>query len=150
MKGDGSLFQRSGVWYASYNANGRRFKRSLKTLDRDEARQRLDRLRGAARAEPAVVRTAVQALVAGELAGSDLLLLRGPVVYAWFRGDAALYVGKGQMGMARPLGQRHHRLREILPTDRIKVWFCESNGQAQRRERELIRTLKPSLNVKRR
>lgn len=150
MRGDGFLYLRGSVWHASYPANGKRVRLSLRTDQEVEARELLRKLRATSRAHALEARAAVAAMEDGELDGAQVARLRGPIVYAWFRDGQPLYVGKGATGIARPLSQRHHRLLGILPTDKLRIWCCESAQHACHRELELIRALRPSLNVKHR
>ena len=81
------------------------------------------------------------------LRGSWVHLARRPMVYVWRRGSAALYVGLGTRGLARPLGT-HHALTEdaVLPTDKVDVYVCSTPLEAMDLEMELIHALKPTLN----
>jgi len=47
MRGDGFLYRCGSVWYGSYNENGKRVRRSLKTENEEVAKKRLQKLRGA-------------------------------------------------------------------------------------------------------
>jgi hypothetical protein len=153
MKGDGFVYLRGRTYHASYNGPTGRVRVSLRTTDADIARERLRELGDATRDAVSPrpwLRRALDRMVAGELTGQDVIRLRAPIVYAWFRGEQALYVGKGAMGLARPFSQRHHRLLTILPTDTLRIWCCDNAEDAAHRELELIRELRPTLNVKHR
>lgn len=79
--------------------------------------------------------------------GDDVIKLRQPMVYVWRRGDEVLYVGLGTKGVQRPLGSDHHRLLDILPSDRLDIFFCSSDIQAAELEEKWICSLKPKLNA---
>lgn len=143
----GWLTLRGRTWYWFTYAGGRRVKVSTRESDRAAAERAVARL---SLPQLANARAAVERLRRGrgigELTGAEVMALRAPIVYAWFRGATALYVGKGETGMSRPLSPQHHRLGFLLPDDRLKLWACETAAEACDLEVELIRTLKPSLN----
>jgi len=78
--------------------------------------------------------------------GTDVIALRQPMVYIWRRGDELLYVGLGTKGVQRPLASDHHVLLDIEPSDRLDIFFCETDIQAVDLEKKWIRQLKPKLN----
>jgi excisionase family DNA binding protein len=78
--------------------------------------------------------------------GDEVVNLRQPMVYVWRRGDEILYVGLGTKGIQRPLASDHHILLDILPSDRLDIFFCPTDVQAAKLEEEWIRHLKPEKN----
>lgn len=80
------------------------------------------------------------------LSGLDLLLARRPFVYVWQRGDQVLYVGKAESGIGRLVDPTHHRLREVLVTDKVRIIRCATGADAVLLERRLIAELRPALN----
>ncbi len=78
--------------------------------------------------------------------GSDVIALRQPMVYVWRRGDEVLYVGLGTKGIQRPLSSDHHMLLDIVPTDRLDIFFCPTDVDAANLEEKWIHHLKPTLN----
>ena len=79
--------------------------------------------------------------------GAQMLSMRRPCVYVWLRGREPLYVGKGSIGMARPLDLMHHKIcnDEIRRQDRLVIYECDP-GEEYAFERALIKKLKPTLN----
>lgn len=143
----GWVARRGDVWYLNCHLNGKIIRESLKTTDRDVAEARLRR-RIAELKEQVLLSGALDRVRAkGELTGADVLLLRAPLVYVWYRGDAVLYVGRGR-GLGRPLDPAHHRLSGIQPTDVVRFWKCASTEEADVLEGRLIAELAPTLNVR--
>lgn len=151
----GCVAMRRGVWVMDVRLNGRRI---VKTYPgRGEALDALAKLRLAAQPSAGPDPLSLAALaelgqrMSGEgffeLAGRSVRRLRYPVVYVWMRGDRVLYVGKGAT-VARPLDPRHHRLSDIRPTDRLRVWPIKNRQEATRLEAAFIQTLQPELNGK--
>ncbi len=79
--------------------------------------------------------------------GADIIAMRQPLIYAWVRDGEVLYVGKGAVGMVRPLQCDHHRLKDILPTDELYIWHLQTADEVERIERQLIVLLKPRYNA---
>jgi excinuclease UvrABC nuclease subunit len=71
------------------------------------------------------------------------------VARGWFGLGGALYVGQSTNLRARWAGDRHHRLRDLPWHTRLYYRTC-ARGERRRRERELIRRLRPRLNGTRR
>lgn len=69
-----------------------------------------------------------------------------PVVYAWMRGDACLYVGMSTRGLMRVFAINHHVITGLEPTDTVFIWHLEDAQSAARLEQALIDRLRPSLN----
>lgn len=146
MRGDGSVYLRRGrVWWIQYRAAGRRYFESANTTDEVKARELL-RQRTANKRFNVELLAAIGGQSMGVLSGEEVIALRGPLVYAWKRGQHVLYVGKGETGMARALHPRHHKLRGILPTDQLHFWRCATAEEACRLEATLIESLEPSRN----
>ena len=80
------------------------------------------------------------------LKGHEARLLASPIVYAWFRGREALYVGMSRYGLLRCLDPKHGALRDMQADDELRVWTMPSIEEAVRREEELICELRPTLN----
>lgn len=80
------------------------------------------------------------------LSGLEILLARMPFVYVWSRDGQVLYVGKAESGLGRLVDPTHHRLREILLTDSVRIIRCASGAAAVEVERRLIAELRPLLN----
>lgn len=83
------------------------------------------------------------------LTGAELGVLTSHIVYGWFRGDQAMYVGMSSRGLYRVTEPGHHALdpAKILPTDTIYVWTCETRAQAEILEQELIVQWLPLFNT---
>lgn len=152
MRGDGNLILRGRIWYLRTYVNGREYRVSTRTTSRKKALAMLA-ARAARRAEVESfaperrhLNAGLRALHSGSISGGALMALRQPIVYAWLRGDQVLYVGKGEMGMYRPLHPRHHRLRGVAADDEVRFWCCADAEEAARFELELIRKWRPSLN----
>jgi hypothetical protein len=100
-----------------------------------------------------MIRSRIEALVgstpAWSFSGADLLKSRQPCVYVWVRDDDVLYVGKGSVGIVRPLSSNHHQLQDgsLLPTDDLFIYPCTSGTEA-RIEQRLITELKPRYNLR--
>lgn len=142
---DGRLTDRHGVWYVRYWENGREVRKSLKTRDRLIAEARRCRLLGEL-LEASRFDGLDRVRAANELSGALVIALRSPLVYAWYRGDQVLYVGKGASGLGRPLSPHHHKLSGILPTDVLRFWSCASAEEASLLEANLIDEWHPLLN----
>lgn len=79
------------------------------------------------------------------LSGAEFLRLKQPVVYAWVRDEAVLYVGMSRLGLARAIGT-HHVLSIFQETDQLLLWHFATWEEAAKAERDLILTVKPVYN----
>lgn len=77
--------------------------------------------------------------------GGDLLRMRKPCVYIYMRDAVVLYVGKGSLGIQRPLDCHHRRLRDVKPGDLLLIYQCPE-GTESAIEQALITALKPRFN----
>jgi hypothetical protein len=77
--------------------------------------------------------------------GSFLRILQGPVVYAWFRGDVPLYVGKCVYGIRR-LTDLDHPALAVQEDDVVHFWPVPSKERAEIYEKQLIRRWRPTHN----
>lgn len=75
-----------------------------------------------------------------------LVEFRKPVVYAWCRGDAVLYIGSGINGLTRPFDRSHHQLWDFQPGDELLIWRFDDPVIAQKCERSLIINVQPMRN----
>jgi hypothetical protein len=146
--GAGSVYLRGRIWWVRYKVSGREIRHSAATADETEARAYLARCVERVKAGD-LVGGIVSALDGAAISGKLLISLRQPIVYAWIRSGAVLYVGCGEQGFIRPLDPRHHRLRDVRAEDEIKIWPCASRDQAYALEAKLIEDLRPQLNCMR-
>jgi hypothetical protein len=150
QRGTGRIYKRGDIYWLAYSVAGQETRESAHTRSFQEAeaflRKRL--------LEKSVMVQTWRSLRTGLerfrqtalLTGAEILAMRNPLVYAWFRGDEALYVGKGETGLSRPLSPAHHQLKGILPDDRIRIWSCQTATEAVQLELALIDKLQPLLN----
>jgi hypothetical protein len=82
-----------------------------------------------------------------EFSGAQILSVRGPVVYAWCRGDEALYIGCSKNGLVRPFHPFHSRLKEVQHGDTVRIWRMASMAAATAQEDFLVRALRPKFNT---
>lgn len=75
-----------------------------------------------------------------------MLEMRTPLVYVLVRDETLLYIGKGA-SMARPLSTDHHVMRFTKAGDRLLVYRVPTSDAATLLEGQMIRALRPSLNV---
>jgi len=89
------------------------------------------------------------------LTGLQLFIWSGPIVYICWKFTKNLinhkykissYIGKSSQGLARPLGNDHHKKDVIKNADEIEILPCLSNEDATKLERELIKFLRPLYN----
>lgn len=86
-----------------------------------------------------------------EITGEQYWQTQRPCIYAWFRGQVCLYVGKSLNGICRPLSLEHHiinRSMTVLPTDTIKLFWCSVKNDRELLDIECkyIKKLKPRFN----
>jgi hypothetical protein len=149
MRGDGSVIRRGRVWYTRIYVGGKEIRTSTGATNRDDAIAQLKAAREASRdsgPRGRALNAGLRKIHTGTLSGADVCALRRPLVYAWFRGEEVLYVGKGAMGMYRPLHPKHHRLHDIAPDDELRFWACANAAEAEAFESQLIKRWRPRLN----
>jgi hypothetical protein len=85
-----------------------------------------------------------------EIDGYTFIQYRKPCIYAWFRGNECLYVGKSSNGIVRPMGKHQviGRKDSIQLTDTLYLHFPETqtNDELQTIETEYIAVLKPKYH----
>lgn len=82
-----------------------------------------------------------------ELPLKDLL---SPAVYLFYLGDCCMYIGSTKVGGTRYLFKGHHAIGSLLHNKNVKLFIitCWDERDAYKREMELIKELKPRLNVR--
>lgn len=71
---------------------------------------------------------------------------RSCCVYACFRGDRLMYIGRSYKSMERPLLGTHATLKRAKPDDELVVWRCATREEAKRLEFALIVKFGPAIN----
>lgn len=89
-------------------------------------------------------------MAAWRLTGTELRLLRGPVVYVLRQRSRVLYVGRSAQGLTRPLASTHHVLGRLAfdGSEELAVFPCASAAEAVAVEAELIVRMRPELNTR--
>ena len=80
------------------------------------------------------------------LTAERIAQFKQPMVYVWWLGSHALYVGSSANGIARPFSNDHHVPAAYMEADRCELHICATGQDALRLEHELIDLLKPRLN----
>lgn len=87
------------------------------------------------------------------LSGADILLLRMPLVYMWFRDGKCLYVGKCISGFERVVSRGHHiigTVDKVWPDDTFRFYFLvdgETEDDLDEAEKRFIREYSPLYNI---
>lgn len=134
----------SGMWF---DRTRRRW--TVEYTDRFGRRHRLSRSRTREEAE-ALRQRLTGDVAAWRLTGTELRVLRGPVVYILRRGGRVLYVGRSAQGLARPLASTHHVLGRLAfdGSEELTAFLCASAAEAVAVEAELILRMRPELNTR--
>jgi hypothetical protein len=75
---------------------------------------------------------------------SDRARWQQPIVYAWIRGEAMLYIGSSYRGVERPMSAKHEKLGGFQAGDQLIIWACADPAPI---EEALIRRWSPRYNL---
>jgi hypothetical protein len=64
---------------------------------------------------------------------SDRARWQQPIVYAWIRGEAMLYIGSSYRGVERPMSAKHEKLGGFQAGDQLIIWACADPPRSRRR-----------------